>query len=140
MICIMCHLNLHCVIIHTHTTPPISTCIILHTHKLLNPSLHMLLFTHTPLQPSSYMSVLLNTQYSSHLDELPAHLGGRSNSWRTLSLRPPPAHGMMYTHLESSLTGRVGVAHGRDLLLGTPPTPVACGEARLSRRRVGTLR
>ncbi|KAL2094442.1 hypothetical protein ACEWY4_009161 [Coilia grayii] len=79
-------------------------------------------------------------QYSSHLDELPAHLGGRSNSWRTLSLRPPPAHGMMYTHLESSLTGRVGVTHGRDLLLGTPPTLVACGEARLSRRRVGTLR
>ncbi|KAJ7996731.1 hypothetical protein DPEC_G00240070 [Dallia pectoralis] len=25
-------------------------------------------------------------QYSSHLDELPAHLGGRENSWRSLSL------------------------------------------------------
>ncbi|XP_063058771.1 uncharacterized protein CXorf58 homolog isoform X2 [Engraulis encrasicolus] len=37
-------------------------------------------------------------QYSSHLDELPAYLGGRSNGWRLLTLGPRSSTTYTHTH------------------------------------------
>ncbi|XP_041088714.1 putative uncharacterized protein CXorf58 homolog isoform X3 [Polyodon spathula] len=44
-------------------------------------------------------------QYVSHLDEMPAYLGGRDNSWRKLSLQGLPRTTIMYDIVEYAETG-----------------------------------
>ncbi|KAK1169389.1 putative uncharacterized protein CXorf58 isoform X1 [Acipenser oxyrinchus oxyrinchus] len=44
-------------------------------------------------------------QYVSHLDETPAYLGGRDNSWRKLSLQGLPRTTIMYDIVEYAETG-----------------------------------
>ncbi|KAG8450625.1 hypothetical protein GDO86_003049 [Hymenochirus boettgeri] len=44
-------------------------------------------------------------QYNSHLDETPAHLGGRDNCWRRLSLKSMPRTTIMYDILEYAESG-----------------------------------
>ncbi|KAB5522210.1 hypothetical protein PHYPO_G00157020 [Pangasianodon hypophthalmus] len=42
---------------------------------------------HTIARPADVTCIRDYMQYSSHLDELPAHVGGRENSWRRVSLK-----------------------------------------------------
>ncbi|MGH0172435.1 UNVERIFIED_CONTAM: hypothetical protein FKN15_005007 [Acipenser sinensis] len=44
-------------------------------------------------------------QYVSHLDEMPAYLGGRDNSWRKLSLQGLPRTTIIYDIVEYAETG-----------------------------------
>ncbi|CAB1333070.1 unnamed protein product [Coregonus sp. 'balchen'] len=72
----------------------------------------------------------LTLPYSSHLDELPAHLGGRENSWRSLCLRGLSRNIQQWDGLE--VGGKCTVA-GRireELLLLVPrvPCPLIGGE------------
>ncbi|XP_062391705.1 uncharacterized protein CXorf58 homolog isoform X2 [Sardina pilchardus] len=78
-------------------------------------------------------------QYSSHLDELPAYLGGRCNSWRTLRLHPLPGPALNYAHLPLGRAGPAGAHLRQDLqraLLGDH----AAGEAEPTGGGARTLR
>ncbi|XP_063306167.1 uncharacterized protein CXorf58 homolog [Pelobates fuscus] len=44
-------------------------------------------------------------QYTSHLDETPAHLGGRDNCWRRLSLKNMPRTTIMYDIMDYAESG-----------------------------------
>ncbi|XP_031427206.1 putative uncharacterized protein CXorf58 homolog [Clupea harengus] len=69
-------------------------------------------------------------QYSSHLDELPAYLGGRSNCWRTLRLRPLPGPAPNHSRVDSGRAGPVGMLR-RDFLSGAAPADVTAEDAGL---------
>ncbi|XP_072284484.1 uncharacterized protein CXorf58 homolog [Pyxicephalus adspersus] len=46
-------------------------------------------------------------QYISHLDEMPAHLGGRDNCWRRLSLKNMPRSTIMYDIVNYAESGSI---------------------------------
>ncbi|XP_048093736.1 uncharacterized protein CXorf58 homolog isoform X2 [Alosa alosa] len=79
-------------------------------------------------------------QYSSHLDELPAYLGGRSNSWRTLRLHPLPGPTLNYAHLPLGRTGPAGAHLRPDLLQGVLQGCHAAGETETPGGGARTLR
>lgn len=64
-------------------------------------------------------------QYSSLLDELPSHLGGRANNWRRLNLEDIPRHSIFYDIVSYIDSGRM-TSDLRDtlpLLLTRPHAP-----------------
>ncbi|KAL0993996.1 hypothetical protein UPYG_G00116540 [Umbra pygmaea] len=62
-------------------------------------------------------------QYSSHLDKLPAYLGGRANSWRTLSLQGFPQNILQWDCKEVGRKGIVASARKQELMLSYPQVP-----------------
>ncbi|KAG8590058.1 hypothetical protein GDO81_006614 [Engystomops pustulosus] len=63
-------------------------------------------------------------QYTSHLDETPAHRGGRDNCWRKLSLKNMPRSTLMYDIVDYSESGTLSsrLKEEMKLLLQMPHT------------------
>uniref|UniRef100_A0A8C7UYS7 Uncharacterized protein n=1 Tax=Oncorhynchus mykiss TaxID=8022 RepID=A0A8C7UYS7_ONCMY len=61
--------------------------------------------------------------YSSHLDELPAYLGGRENTWRFLSLQGLSRNILQWDSLEVGGKGTVADRLRQELLLLAPQIP-----------------
>lgn len=64
-------------------------------------------------------------QYSSNLDELPARMGGRANTWRRLNLENLPRHTIFYDVLNYATTNQMSSRLMRELpiLLQKPTDP-----------------
>ncbi|KAK6316771.1 uncharacterized protein CXorf58 homolog [Coregonus clupeaformis] len=76
------------------------------------------------ISDTSYITCMRDfMQYSSHLDELPAYLGGRENTWRSLSLRGLSRNILQWDSLEVGGKGTVADRLKQELLLLAPQVP-----------------
>ncbi|MEE6469296.1 hypothetical protein FKM82_008568 [Ascaphus truei] len=73
-------------------------------------------------------------QYISHLDETPAHLGGRDNCWRRLSLKNLPRTTIMYDIVDYAESGTLSerLKKEMELLLQMPHTEEDVQQRQLS--------
>lgn len=71
------------------------------------------------------VSVKEYMQYSSLIDDMPAYLGGRSNSWRRLNLSDLPRHTIFYDIMNYALTKKMSSNLAKELpvLLKPPLNP-----------------
>uniref|UniRef100_A0AAZ3QDP0 Uncharacterized protein n=1 Tax=Oncorhynchus tshawytscha TaxID=74940 RepID=A0AAZ3QDP0_ONCTS len=79
------------------------------------------------ISDTSYITCMRDfMQYSSHLDELPAYLGGRENTWRSLSLQGLSRNILQWDSLEVGGKGTVADRLRQELLLSpaAPPSSV----------------
>ncbi|XP_021474422.2 putative uncharacterized protein CXorf58 homolog isoform X2 [Oncorhynchus mykiss] len=76
------------------------------------------------ISDTSYITSMRDfMQYSSHLDELPAYLGGRENTWRFLSLQGLSRNILQWDSLEVGGKGTVADRLRQELLLLAPQIP-----------------